>query len=259
MNHALVKCLICNLVYAPSPPDENSLKNAYHVAEYDSSEEANDAAFSYLKAIKPFLQTLKTKESVLEIGTGTGVFLELLQKEGFKELIGIEPSSAAIAAAPPSRQIWIRQDIFRSNTFALNSLDFVCCFMTMEHVKDPGILINEVYSLLKPGGIFAIVTHDFEAPINKLLGKKSPIIDIEHLQLFSKKSLNTMFNKAGFTKCSIIKFSNSYSIFYWLKLMPLPIGLKILLSRILKTIGIGKLKLTIDVGNLMTVGIKTYG
>ncbi len=94
MCHRLVRCPSCELIYASNPPEQAELAQAYHIAEYDSSEEANDAVQCYITAILPILAKLKTKTSVLEIGSGTGVFLELLKNEGFTELVGVEPSSA---------------------------------------------------------------------------------------------------------------------------------------------------------------------
>src|SRR5690606_4043504 len=134
----------------------------------------------------------------LEIGTGTGVFLDHLRSLGFAEVVGIEPSKAAIAAAPRTRQLLIKEGIFRPEDFSPNSIDLICCFMTMEHVRDPGELARAAFSLLRPGGAFLTVTHNYRSPVNRVLGKKSPIIDIEHMQLFSPESIQYLFVTSGF-------------------------------------------------------------
>jgi|GEM_PF-5450358 len=85
MCHRLVQCPTCDLVYANQPPGEDELAHAYHVADYDSSEEANDAAAAYIRAIRPTLGALVRRQSALEIGTGTGIFLEYLSREGFTD------------------------------------------------------------------------------------------------------------------------------------------------------------------------------
>jgi hypothetical protein len=78
MCHRLMQCAVCDLVYADQPPDERELAHAYHTADYDSSEEANDAAAAYIRAIRPALVALAERRSALEIGTGTGAFLDHL-------------------------------------------------------------------------------------------------------------------------------------------------------------------------------------
>jgi len=256
MCHQLVRCHSCSLVYAPKPPSVDELAQAYHQAAYDSSEEANDAAKSYMQAISPVLRPLAQKDAALEIGTGTGIFLEHLLDSGFKEVVGVEPSMAAIEAAPKNRQAWIRYGIFREEEFAPESFDLICCFMTLEHVQDPMALTQAAYRLLRKGGAFVSVTHDYQSLVNRLLGKRSPIIDIEHMQLFSKQSTRTMFEYANLQDVQVTSFTNRYSLQYWLRLSPLPKILKSLLDPILNSTPLNEIRLGVNVGNIVTIGFR---
>lgn len=256
MCHRLVRCGNCDLVYADQPPPVDELAHAYHAAEYDSSEEANDAAASYIRAIKPTLDGLAQRRSALEIGTGTGIFLEYLSHEGFAELVGVEPSAAAIAAAPVGRQAWIRAGMFEEKDFAPESFDLICCFMTMEHVRDPGAVARSAYRLLSPGGAFVTVTHDYSGRLNRVLGKRSPIIDIEHLQLFSGRSVRYLFDSSGYSEVSVHAFINTYSLKYWMRLAPLPDSIKSAAIWLMRATGVANKKLGVNVGNLITAGYK---
>ena len=256
MCHQMVQCATCDLVYANQPPGEDELAHAYHMADYDSSEEANDAAASYIHAIRPTLGTLARHQSVLEIGTGTGIFLEHLSHEGFTELVGVEPSSAAIAAAPAYRHAWIREGMFDEKDFTPTSFDLICCFMTLEHVRDPNIVASAAFRLLRPGGAFVAVTHDYRSLVNRLLGKRSPIIDIEHLQLFSERSVRRLFESVGYTDVMVNAFINTYSLRYWMRLAPLPRGFKTAIAKLMATLGVENAKLGVNVGNLITTGYK---
>src|SRR5688572_27856162 len=226
MSHQLVQCPTCDLVYANEPPDQSALAHAYHVADFDSAQEADDAAAAYDRAVQPVLNKLKNKDTALEIGTGTGIFLEVLKNRGFKTVVGIEPSSAAIAAAPAHRQPWIREAIFREEDFQPESFDFICCFMTLEHVRDPNEVVAAASRLLRPGGAIALVTHDYRSSVNRILGRRSPIIDIEHMQLFSPGSIRQLLERNGFESIEVNSFRNRYRLRYWMHLLPLPIGLK---------------------------------
>ena len=256
MCHRLVQCRSCDLVYVDRPPDEDELAHSYHLANYDSSEEANDAAAAYIQAIQPVLDGLVQPRSVLEIGTGDGIFLEYLAKSGFTELVGVEPSLAAIASAPLFRQAWIREGIFDEIEFAPETFDLVCCFMTMEHVRDPDVIARAAFRLLRPGGAFVTVTHDYRSVVNRLLGKRSPIIDIEHMQLFSKRSLRFLFDDVGYSNVAVNDFVNTYTLQYWTRLAPLPYALKSSMDIIMKTLGVDKIKLGVSVGNLVAFGYK---
>lgn len=256
MNHQLVRCRTCDLVFVDEPPPVEELAQAYHVASYDSNEEAEDAANSYAVSIRSVLEALPQRKVALEIGTGTGIFLEHLKAAGFEELIGVEPSSAAIAAAPPARQKWIREGIFEEGNFEPGSIDLICCFMTMEHVRDPHVITDAALRLLRPGGALVTVTHDYRSVVNRLLGRRSPIIDIEHMQIFSRKSIRELFERTGFEKISVKSFANSYSLRYWVRLSPIPALLKGITERIVAPSFIGNRRLRINVGNSIAVGFR---
>ena len=103
MSYRLVNCLECTTVYASEAPCGRALAPAYYAADYSSADEAAFAAQVYRDRLEPFLETLSLRGIALEIGTrtGTGVFLGYLQALSFNEVVGIEPSPAAVAAADP--------------------------------------------------------------------------------------------------------------------------------------------------------------
>lgn len=256
MCHQLLRCNLCSLVYVPDPPSVDELAHAYHEAAYDSSDDANDAATSYFAAINTTLMRLSKRGAALEIGTGTGIFLEHLLNAGFKEVMGIEPSMEAIQAAPKERQALIQNGIFREENYTPESFDLICCFMTLEHVQNPMALTQSAYRLLRKGGAFVSVTHDYQSLVNRILGKRSPIIDIEHMQLFSKKSIKIMFEVAHLEDIQVINFVNRYSLKYWLRLSPIPKNLKYVLHHLFLRYPLKSFRIGIDVGNILTVGFK---
>jgi len=256
MSHRLVRCTACDLVYADSPPDAQALATAYHLAAYDSAQEADDAAAAYLQAAQPALRQLPRRCSALEIGAGTGIFLECLGSAGFTDLTGVEPSAAAIDAAPAHRRAWLREGVFRESDFEPESFDLVCCFMTLEHVRDPRAIADAAMRLLRPGGAFVAVTHDYRSPVNRLLGKRSPIIDIEHMQLFSAASVRRLFEGSDYERISVNAFVNRYRTSYWLRLAPLPSALKAGLTRALSATRMDRLRIGMNVGNLFAAGFK---
>ncbi|PIK73371.1 methyltransferase type 12, partial [Methylobacterium frigidaeris] len=136
------------------------------------------------------------------------------------------------------------------------SLSLVCCFQTLEHVPDPRGLTQAAYDLLRPGGLIAFVTHDYRAPINRLLGRRSPIIDIEHMQLFCPASLRRLLDEAGFGEIATGAIRNRYPLRYWLRLLPLPGPLKPSALAAAEALGLGRRSVGLNVGNLLSVARK---
>jgi len=252
----LVRCLGCDLVYAPTPPATDYLTAAYSEAAYDSGEEARFAAESYAKALARHLSALPARGAAVDVGAGSGPLLPWLVAQGFAPVIGIEPSAAAIAAAPAEVAPMLRSGMFSPDMLGDMRPSLICSFMTLEHVSDPGSFVRGVFDVLEPGGMIAIVVHDWRAPLNRLLGLHSPIIDVEHLQLFSPRSVQALLGDAGFKAIKQRAISNTYPIRYWLRLTPLPSTLKYGVAAFLGRIKLETVPLTLPVGNLLAVGYK---
>ena len=126
----------------------------------------------------------------------------------------------------------------------------------IEHVWDPVKIAADALALLKPGGLFFIVAHDRRAFSARVMGTKSPIFDIEHLQLFDVPTSVALLRKAGFGSIKVSSVRNKYPVDYWLKLFPLPASLKSGARRLAETAGVGKRLLSLPAGNLAAVGQK---
>lgn len=226
MHFRLMHCPHCDVIYANPIPSLETIQQEYEKAEFDSSLEAAYAARSYINHLKTELKTPVNGGRALDIGTGSGDFLEELQSIGFAQVEGIEPSLAPIQAAKGSIRPFIRHGVFEGQNYPSNHFDLISCFQTLEHLRTPKELADRAYQLLKPGGMIFLVDHNYRAFLNRLLKEKSPIYDIEHLQLYSPKSLRCLLESAGFEKISIQPLINTYPFQYWFKLFPFPTSLK---------------------------------
>lgn len=254
MSHRLVRCSDCTTVYAVEGPSPEILAAVYRDASYDTAVEAEMAATTYASILSPYVALMARRGVLLEIGTGTGVFLARMENAGFQTRIGIEPSTAAIEAAEPAVKPLIREGVFDPADFAPGSLSMICCFQTLEHVPDPRKLVEGAFDLLEPGGLLALITHNADGALNRLLGRRSPIIDIEHLQLFSPDNMTFLLEKAKFKRVAIESFRNSYPLRYWLRLAPLPMKQKVL--ALADATGVGGLSVSANVGNILTTAWK---
>lgn len=101
-----------------------------------------------------------------------------------------------------------------------------------------------------------MVTHDYRSLVNRLLGKRSPIIDIEHMQLFSPRSVRYLMDATGYKRISVKPFVNTYAARYWLRLAPLPNTLKRPLLTMMRPIKADRIRIGVNVGNLVAAGYK---
>jgi len=254
MRLRLVSCPDCDLVYASHVPAPEALARAYEAAAFDSGPEARSAARTYIRAMGALLRELPDRHGTLDIGTGDGAFLGELLDAGFTGVGGIEPSTQPITAAEPRLAGLIEHDVFRPDVRQQGSLSLVTCFQTIEHVPDPAELVRDATRLLKPGGLLALVCHDRRSPVNRLLGLRSPIIDIEHQQLFSPKSVTRLLEGAGLEEVGVQAIRNRYPLRYWARLVPLPRRAGEWVERRLLPGRVGDRMLSLPVGNLLAWG-----
>jgi SAM-dependent methyltransferase len=259
MHHRLVLCNRCDLLFANPAPTPVSLERAYRAASYDSAVESKYASLTYAAQLDHLLPTLPTEGGAVDIGTGDGAFLARLLERGFRDVIGIEPSEAPITHATPEVAVHIRRGAFDPGDFPPGRFRLVTCFQTLEHVDDPVALCRGALRLLQPGGALFVVSHDRRAPLNRVLGRKSPIYDIEHLQLYSPPALRALFVRSGFCAVRHWAVHNRYPLRYWTSLAPLPMPLRKWLATGLDRLGLASLPVSLPVGNLAVVGYKPPG
>jgi SAM-dependent methyltransferase len=253
MHLRMVECVHCGILYGNPALSWSIVSQGYQEASFDSQEESAFAAVTYREILHRYLPNLP-RASALDIGAGDGAFLEQLLAEGFQDVRGVEPSAAPIAAAKPDIRPRIHRGFFQPDDYSPNTFDLVTCLQVMEHVWDPLETARNAFGILKPGGAFLVAVHNRRALSARVLGARSPIFDIEHLQLFSPPTISALLESAGFTNVRALDVGNRYPLQYWLRLAPLPFK-KALIAAVRRT-GLGKIPLTIRAGNTVAFGFK---
>ena len=257
MHYRMISCCTCDLLYASPLPAADLLVKSYVEADFDSSFEAHCAARTYAGFLPHIMKRLPDLRGTLDIGTGDGAFLEELLKKGFVGVEGIEPSKAPVATAKETIRPLIREGIFRPEDYGDDRFSLVTCFQTLEHLSDPLAMCRKAHAMLKKGGAVYFVCHSRRSLLARVLGLKSPIFDIEHLQLFSPQSAQYLLVQCGFIDIEVKPMVNSYPLSYWLKLFPFPVKLKTAILTRLVNSRIGSLMIPFPVGNLAVIGFKS--
>lgn len=256
MHFRLVECSACGMLYGNPVLSPDTLENAYREADFDSGGEARYASATYAAQVRRIIPRLPDLKGALDIGTGDGAFLEELLRLGFQDVAGVEPSMAPVAAAKAHIEPLIRLGLFNAANYPSASFSLVTCFQTMEHMSNPLETVQRAYGLLKPGGALVIVVHNRKSVSARLLGTRSPIFDIEHLQLFCPATSRRLLDRAGFRDITVSALWNRYPLHYWMKLLPMPNAIKRPLLAALKRSFLGTMPLAFPPGNLLCFGFK---
>ena len=252
VHYQMVKCLRCGLARSDPVADAAVTTELYARSGFHYEAEVGNLTTTYGRYLSELERLGVRKEALLEIGCGNGFLLEEAIRRGYTVVRGVEPSADAVAQAPPSVRDGIVVDIMRPGLFQEGTFDAICLFQVLDHLPDPGSVLEESLRLLRPGGMVLCLNHDIGALSARLLRERSPIIDIEHTYLFSRATISQLFETHGYRVLACGGARNTYSLRYLAHLLPLPDRLKPGVVGALDG-RLGTRRLTVRLGNLYVV------
>ena len=116
-------------------------------------------------------------KNVLDIGCGGGILTEAMACKGAR-VTGIDPGQASLAAArihAGEQNLEIEYQSISAEELAglePGSFDVVTCLEMLEHVPDPGAIVNASARLLKPGGkvFFSTINRNMKSLLFAIVG-----------------------------------------------------------------------------------------
>ena len=236
--------------------DPAALAKLYTLSRFSYDREVSQLSATYARYLSKLEGYKVRKGSLLEIGCGNGFVLEKALDLGYQQVTGIEPSIEAVNKASERIRPHLVCDLMRPGVFSASTFDVACAFQTFDHISDPGALLDECWNVLKPGGLMLCLNHNVQAISARILGERSPIIDIEHTYLYGPTTMSKVFELHGFRVCHVGRVWNDYAVRYLARLLPLPAGLKSALVQTLSASAAGSLQLRVPLGNQYLVAQK---
>ncbi len=246
-HYQMLECQKCSSVFSSPILPQEQIAVLYKESKQNYDNELTCIAESYIQYVYQNATLFRQKDRALEIGCASGFFLRELQKAGFKEVFGVEPSEDAVAKSGDLKD-YIFTGFFENAGYARDSFDMISCFQTLDHLINPLEVLKKIFELLKPGGIAYFIVHNEKGLQAKIFGEKSPIYDVEHIYLFNKSTLSRISQKAGFEVVKVFDIKNTYPLSYWLRMAPIP--MKSTVTGIVKGMGLLNKRIGIYPGNI---------
>ena len=185
-----------------------------YISHTDNKRSLFEKAYHFVKgiALKNKLDLInsmqKSKGRILDIGAGTGDFLNVAKDNGW-ETIGIEPSDRAKGIAIKKGIDFVKATIDLEN----HSFDVITMWHVLEHVPDLDYQIKELKRLLKPSGTLIVAVPNYKSFDAQHYGNFWAAYDVPiHFWHFSKKAIKGLFQKEGMELEKILpmKFDSFY-------------------------------------------------
>lgn len=257
VHYRMVRCNNCGLIRSDPAADPARVAGLYARSTFDYEGEVENLRRTYGRYLARLDRLGAARDGLLEIGCGNGFFLEEALRMGYRDVQGIEPSRDAIASAHESVRNLIVEDVLRPGMLEEQSVSVVCLFQVFDHLPDPAAALDELHRALRPRGLALFLNHDAGAPSARLLGERSPIVDIEHYYLYTQETLGRLVAAHGFEVAESGSVWNQYSVAYLTRLVPMPAAAKRGALRFLDWSHIGGLEPSMPLGNLYVVARKS--
>jgi SAM-dependent methyltransferase len=150
------RCRNCGVAFlGPIPGDPGNIFNEHYfrkwyVGYYEGRKE-------YLKELWSVVEKyFSSPGKLLDVGCGTGIFLELMREKN-AEVYGQDISPSAVSFCR-DRGFEVFEEPLPSSGIEEEAFDTITMWDVLAHLKDPMTYLNECRKILKPGGHLIIKT-----------------------------------------------------------------------------------------------------
>jgi 2-polyprenyl-3-methyl-5-hydroxy-6-metoxy-1,4-benzoquinol methylase len=193
-----VACEGCGLVWSdPRPHDARQFyEDEYRLAYKQTFEpqpkhvlRAGHVALSRLAKIRPWLLG---RLRILDVGSGGGEFAYLLKTLGH-DVQGVEPNKGYAGYAATQYGLATTRGFIGDVPLPEGGFDLITIWHVLEHTEDPGAVLRQLRSALRPGGTLVVEVPNVEATC------QSPRSSFHeaHLYTFNAATLDHLGAKSG--------------------------------------------------------------
>lgn len=202
-------CDDCTLRFTQHVPALASIGPYYQSAAYVSHSDTQKGLINRLyhmvrtrtlQSKKSLIQKVTGKQTgkILDVGAGTGAFVNTMKQAGW-EVTGLEPEASARQTAAQKYGISLQtpDHLFQFNSDVL--FDAITMWHVLEHVHDLHGYLEQYHTLLQPGGKLVIAVPNYTSYDAARYQSFWAAYDVpRHLYHFSPKSMEMLGHAKGF-------------------------------------------------------------
>ena len=203
---AIQQCNSCGFRFTNPRPDETTIGSYYKSDQYVSHNDSSGGIINVAyRAVRNY--TLRAKLNlinklnhgtgrILDIGCGTGAFLETCKTGGWG-VLGMEPDPDARAISTKKLQADIKPNLDALS--GVEPVDVISLWHVLEHIPDLNQAIPQLHNLLAQKGTILIAVPNSDSYDATYFKEYWAAYDVpRHLHHFTPSTIESLFRKYGF-------------------------------------------------------------
>lgn len=204
---SFVQCSKCKLVFQSPRAPQSEVSQYYTSDQYwgwgivDQGKDITSVLNGekrYREVYKEIFARFPKPATILDIGTGTGLFLKEFIKRNWK-VWGTDISKDAVQYAKNNFQIPMKVGDITTISYPGKTFDVISLNQVLEHVYEPYATLKKVHELLNKEGVLIIQIPNIQSLGFVIFGSESFHLQPgRHLYHFSPSTIELLLKKTGF-------------------------------------------------------------
>jgi SAM-dependent methyltransferase len=206
------RCLECTQIYCPYFFNLTQLHECYKdMPDNLMGAEKRIATVNQRNYALDVISRLQRQPyNYLEFGPDLSLFtVELIKMSEVKKIYLIEPNERVHGeiqkALNPFKSYQISSTLEDSPA---QQIDLCVAIHVLDHLLEPSIVLNEIHKRLSSGSQFALVIHNENSFLRKLLKNFWPPFCLQHPQVYNKETISRLLKNQGFEINTISRTKN---------------------------------------------------
>lgn len=203
----IFRCADCDFHFTQRAPSPAAIAPYYNSEVYISHSDTKKGLVNrlyhtarniMLKQKYKLVRRLAKGKTILDVGSGTGYFLNYMKQKGY-QVTGVEIDSEARKTTLRNFGIEVQAPSFLLNKQLPEKVDIITLWHVLEHLHDLDGYMKSMHQSLKTGGVLLIAVPNHTSYDAQYYGQYWAAYDVpRHLWHFSPKTIVRLANKYDF-------------------------------------------------------------
>lgn len=211
----IVRCPSCGHMQLEPMPADEVLESAYADAWSDAYVEEAAGQRETARRILARVEQHRPPGDLVDLGCWVGFLLAEARERGWRGQ-GVEPSAAASDYARTTLGLDVVTGDLFTTELGREVADAVVLGDVIEHLPRPAEALERIATLLRPGGVLAMMLPDAGSTVARRMGRRWWSVIPTHVQYFTRDSMRRLLEREGWTVLEIDTQPKVFSARYYL-------------------------------------------